>query len=204
MFKPVYLSVPVVGVKGQIWSTTPTFGFSENLSGPIFTSAGSLFWESHSSRDDSAELPIPELCTHQRHGQRMVQHAYGKQCLDGRIIFGGDRIRCRDDDHETSSETFQSSREHVSKMLPFVADAEIEGTWAGIMPFSMDGKPLIGDLAALGLPCLWVVTGFGPHGIMEGPGAGKAVATSVIKGDPLPQVLEPASPTRCVMRDVDP
>ena len=39
------------------------------------------------------------------------------------------------------------------------------------MPFSMDGLPIVGDLSSLGFPRVWIAGGFGPHGIMEGPGA---------------------------------
>ena len=48
------------------------------------------------------------------------------------------------------------------------------------MPFSRDGKPIIGELNDIGLDGIWLLCGFGPHGIMEGPGAAKWIADKVI------------------------
>ena len=83
----------------------------------------------------------------------------------------------------------------------------IEGVWAGIMPFSLDGMPLVGEIVApqlsptlakttntstatasatattnerlLDCPGLWSLTGFGPHGIMEGPMSACILAAAV-------------------------
>ena len=44
-----------------------------------------------------------------------------------------------------------ANKEHASEILPLLRNIEIERTWAGIMPFSRDGKPIIGKLEA-GLP----------------------------------------------------
>lgn len=48
------------------------------------------------------------------------------------------------------------------------------------MPFSIDGIPIVGELAEAGYPNLWLATGFGPHGIMEGPAAGRFVGEAVV------------------------
>jgi hypothetical protein len=48
------------------------------------------------------------------------------------------------------------------------------------MPFSRDGLALIGSLAALGKPSVWVACGFGPHGIMEGPGSARILAKQIV------------------------
>ena len=42
-----------------------------------------------------------------------------------------------------------ANKEHASEVLPFLSHLEIERTWAGIMPFSKDGKPIIGKLEAM-------------------------------------------------------
>ena len=49
------------------------------------------------------------------------------------------------------SENVTANKEHASEVLPLLRNLEIERTWAGIMPFSRDGKPIIGKLEA-GLP----------------------------------------------------
>jgi len=58
------------------------------------------------------------------------------------------------------------------------------GAWSGLMPFSKDGGALVGSLGPI-CGCgskrgLWVAAGFGPHGIMEGPGAMKLLISAVI------------------------
>ena len=42
-----------------------------------------------------------------------------------------------------------ANKEHASEVLPLLSHLEIERTWAGIMPFSKDGKPIIGKLEAM-------------------------------------------------------
>ena len=44
------------------------------------------------------------------------------------------------------SENVTANKEHASEVLPLLRNLEIERTWAGIMPFSRDGKPIIGKL----------------------------------------------------------
>ena len=51
---------------------------------------------------------------------------------------------------------------------------------AGLMPFSIDGTPIVGELSETGYPGLWLATGFGPEGIMEGPAAGRWVGEQVV------------------------
>ncbi len=195
-WKRVGLHIPVYPVRGQIWTTGPLpEGF---LSKVIFTNESHLRWTTWSSRDEDAPLVIPENCTHDKQGRRIVRHAYGRQCADGRVIFGGDRVRCKEGEFLTDGESTTANREMVGEFLPSVLGASVEGEWTGLMPFSLDGKPIIGELSGIGLPGLWLVTGFGPHGIMEGPGAGALVARAIVSGDgtSLPTALVGADPLR--------
>ena len=48
------------------------------------------------------------------------------------------------------------------------------------MPFSLDGIPIVGELGEAGYPGFWLATGFGPHGMMEGPAAGRLVGEAVV------------------------
>ena len=48
----------------------------------------------------------------------------------------------------SESEHVTANKEHASEVLPILNHLEIERTWAGIMPFSKDGKPIIGKLEA--------------------------------------------------------
>ena len=68
-------------------------------------------------------------------------------------------------------------------------------TWAGLMPFSLDGKPLIGKIPQL--ENLYIVGGLASSGFGRGPMAGKLLADYIHTGH-RPQVLAEADPARCV------
>ena len=142
-------------------------------------------------RDDGTA--IPAYCTHDAAGVRRTRHLYGRQCgvADGfQIIFGGDRLAASPTDYAVPDESVTSLRCHLRELAPRLelavtggsgGDAEeggggATGAWAGLMPFSEDGKALVGECDALGFEQLWLACGFGPKGIMEGPMAGRLLA----------------------------
>ena len=71
----------------------------------------------------------------------------------------------------------------------------IARTWAGLMPFPLDSKPLIGRMP--GRDDLWIVSGLASSGFGRGPMAGKLLADYLHTGTPSP-VLAEADPARCV------
>lgn len=80
-----------IGCQGTIWMTAKL---------PLGTLRHVIYVEeSHmafadparSSLDLTAPLPIPKGCTHDRSAIQRVRHAYGRQRVDGRVTFGGDR-----------------------------------------------------------------------------------------------------------------
>ena len=184
------LDVPVIPVKGQMWATAPTERPEDDLSKVIWTFGSHEYWKQHPTRDDARRMP--DNVTHDHRRRRLVHHGYGRQCADGRIIFGGDRIPCADTDYQVEDESIAVNRELAGRIMPHLAPAgtgtgkgkaagqdgntrqglEIEGSWAGIMPFSLDGNPLIGPLGKVGHPNLWMAGGLGPSGMMLGPMAG--------------------------------
>jgi len=139
-------------IKGQIWKTEKKpLGYLNNI---IFTSGSYLFWNSNNTN--------PSYCTHQNNKQ-LIDHAYGKQNLDGTIIFGGDRIPMKSVNYTEDLKSLNRNKNYVSTFLPNLYSDEF---WTGIMPFSNDGKPICKQL----YPNLWFIGGFGPNGIMQGPG----------------------------------
>ena len=76
-------------------------------------------------------------------------------------------------------------------MLPFLASLPIARTWAGLMPFSLNGKPLIGRIP--GREDLWIVSGLASSGLGRGPMAGKLLADYLHTAAPAP-VLADADP----------
>ena len=73
-------------------------------------------------------------------------------------------------------------------MLPFLASLPIARTWAGLMPSSLDGKPLIGRIP--GREDLWIVSGLASSGFGRGPMAGKLLADYLHTGAPAPVLAE--------------
>jgi sarcosine oxidase subunit beta len=177
------LDIPIVPVRGQMWATPP-------VPPAIFQTISSAESAHDWHRDHGGEPPDLTI----RDGVRVTRHVYGRQRRNGEIIFGGDR--------ELVGETtipdpagIEVNRRHAAEVLPFLADLPIARTWAGLMPFSLDGKPLIGRLP--GRDDLWIVSGLASSGFGRGPMAGKLLADYLHTGTPAP-VLAEADPARCV------
>ena len=181
------LEIPIVPVRGQMWRTAPT---TPSVFQTISAAESPLAW--HRDRGGAP----PDL-TH-RDGKRVTRHLYGRQRKNGEIIFGGDRELVRSDavDPQTPSAAgIGVNRNHAIEVLPFLASLPIAETWAGLMPFSLDGKPLIGRIAER--RNLWIVSGLASSGFGRGPMAGKLLADYLHTGVPAP-VLADADPARRV------
>jgi sarcosine oxidase subunit beta len=177
------LDIPIVPVRGQMWATAP---------GPlrvfqtISAAESPLAW--HRDRGGAP----PDL-TH-RDGRRVTRHLYGRQRRGGEIIFGGDRELVG---WETTPDPagIAVNYGHAAEILPFLAELAIARTWAGLMPFPLDGQPLIGRIQMR--ENLWIVSGLASSGFGRGPMAGKLLADDLHTGVPAP-VLAEADPARCV------
>jgi sarcosine oxidase subunit beta len=185
------LEVPIVPVRGQMWATAslPPLVFQ------TIASAESAFdWARERERGAASGTPAqpPEL-TH-RDGARVTRHLYGRQNRDGEIIFGGDRELVG---YATAPDPagIEANREQASQVLPLLRELPIARTWCGLMPFSLDGRPLIGRLP--GRERLYIVSGLASSGFGRGPMAGKLLADLVHSGHPHPALAE-ANPARCV------
>ncbi|MDA0262558.1 MAG: FAD-dependent oxidoreductase [Chloroflexi bacterium] len=179
------IKIPVAPIKGQMWATDP-------VPPSIFHMIGSA----ESPHDWSLQPPdtgFPPELTH--YGtQRITRHLYGGQTRNGEIIFGGDR-QLAGYDYVPDESGIAVNRRHAAEIIPLVAKLPISRTWAGIMPFSMDGKPIIGKVP--GLENLFLVTGLASSGFGRGPMSGKLLADYIHTGHPAP-VLAEADPARCV------
>lgn len=180
------LRIPILPVRGQMWAT-------ESLPPRVFQTIASvessLQWQRAPGNDD--ETP-PEL-TH-RGGQRLTRHLYGRQTRKGEIIFGGDRQLVG---YNTTPNPagIEVNHTHATEVLPCLRELMITRTWAGLMPFSLDGVPLIGKIPQC--DHLYLVSGLASSGFGRGPMAGKLLADYIHTGH-RPAVLEEADPARCV------
>lgn len=189
------LDIPIAPVRGQMWATGPV---PPSIFHTIASTESTMAWHRDRGGELSRQAPRPGEppdLTH-RGGARVTRHLYGRQRRNGEIIFGGDR--------ELAGWTptpdptgIEVNREHASEVLPFLAALPVSRTWAGLMPFPVHGRPLIGRLP--GYDRLWIVSGLASSGFGRGPMAGKLLADAVHTGRPSP-VLAEADPARGVKR----
>ena len=180
------LRIPVVPVRGQMWASEP-------LPPRVFysMSAAESPWYWSASPGNDAHTP-PEL-THLG-PRRVTRHLYGRQNRDGELLFGGDR-QLVGYDKTVDAGGIEVNFGHVRELLPMLGQLSIARTWAGLMPFSTDGKPVIGSIPQI--DGLYIVSGLASSGFGRGPMAGKLVADYIHSGH-RPQVLAESDPGRCV------
>jgi sarcosine oxidase subunit beta len=178
------LDIPIVPVRGQMWATAPV---PPSVFQTMSAAESALAWH----RDPGGEPPFLTS----RKGARLTRHLYGRQRRDGEIIFGGDRDLAG---WSTTPDPagIDVNRAHAIEVLPFLAGLPIAKTWAGLMPFPLDGKPLIGRIPLR--PDLWIAGGLASSGFGRGPMAGKLLAEFLHSGRPA-AVLAEADPARCVV-----
>jgi sarcosine oxidase subunit beta len=180
------LHIPIVPVRGQMWATD---SLPPSLFHNISSMESSLRW--HKDPGDDSNTP-PEL-TH-RGDVRLTRHLYGRQTRAGEITFGGDR-QLAGYDKTPDAAGIEVNRGHASEVIPMLHELPIRRTWAGLMPFSLDGKPIIGAIPQL--ENLYIVSGLGSSGFGRGPMAGKLLADYIHTGH-RPHALAEADPARCV------
>jgi len=180
------LKIPILPIRGQMWSTESQ---PPRIFHDISSSESSFAW----SRDNGADDSTPPYLTH-KGDRRLVRHLYGRQRKNGEIIFGGDR---QDVGFNTNPDAvgIEINRRHAAEVVPLVADLPIARTWAGLMPFSLDGSPIIGKIPLR--DNLYIVSGLASSGFGRGPMAGKLAADYIHTGH-MPRVLAESDPARCV------
>jgi len=170
------LDIPVVPVRGQMWATAPVGPRSFHT---ISAAESAMAW----ARDHGGAPPDLTI----RDGRRVTRHLYGRQRRNGEIIFGGDRELVG---YGTTPDPrgIAVNRDHAVSVLPFLDALPVARTWAGLMPFPLDGKPLIGRIP--GRENAWIVTGLASSGFGRGPMAGKLLADYLHTGVPAPVLAE--------------
>jgi glycine/D-amino acid oxidase-like deaminating enzyme len=184
------LRIHVYPVRGQMWSTGPV---PTRLFHALGAAESTLYW--HRNTDSNNDTP-PEL-THQDN-VRLTRHLYGRQTLNGEIIFGGDRQLTRNKTPDRAG--IETNRNHVMEIFPFLRQFPIKRTWAGLMPFTPNLEPIIGKMPHY--ENLYIVTGLGSSGFEKGPMSGKLLAKCIDSGQASP-VLSSANPIRQVEYVID-
>ena len=180
------LKIPVVPTRGQMWSTEAV---PPRIFRVLSSAESSMAW----SRDHGGDDSTPPNLTH-KNGRRVCRHLYGRQRKNGEIIFGGDR---EDLGYNKTPDPkgIEVNRGQAAEVAPLVAELPIAKTWAGLMPFSLDGAPIIGKIPLR--DNLYIVSGLSSSGFGRGPMAGKLAADYIHTGH-MPHVLAESDPARCV------
>ena len=165
------VEIPIEPIIGQMWATEP-------LPPRVFGTIGSFESRFHWSENLYAGMGYPPELTHSG-SQRLTRHLYGRQRKSGEIIFGGDR-RNVGFNKTIEGSGIDVNKGHATEILPLLIDLPIATTWSGLMPFSMDGNPIIGRVPHN--ENLFVATGLASSGFGRGPGAGMLIADLVAKG----------------------
>jgi sarcosine oxidase subunit beta len=180
------LRIPIVPVRGQMWASAP---LPPGVFHTISAAESALQWHTAPGNDDNT----PPYLTH-RGDQRLTRHLYGRQTRAGEIIFGGDR-QLVSYNKVPDPAGIEVNYGHAAEVLPFLRNLPITRTWGGLMPFSLDGAPIIGKIPQR--PHLYIVSGLASSGFGRGPMAGKLLADYLYTGH-RPHMLAEADPARCV------
>jgi glycine/D-amino acid oxidase-like deaminating enzyme len=180
------LRIPIVPVRGQMWASGAV---PPRLFHTISAAESSLHWHTSPGHDTQT----PPYLTH-RGQQRLTRHLYGRQTRAGEIIFGGDR-QLVEYYKSPDAAGIEVNHRHAAEVFPFLRELPVARTWAGLMPFSLDGAPIIGKIVQR--PQLYIVSGLASSGFGRGPMAGKLLADYIHTGH-RPHALAEADPARCV------
>ena len=184
--KMLGLEIPIKPIRGQMWATK---SLPPSIFHTLSSAESSFAW----SQDNGADEVTPPNLTH-KDNRRLTRHLYGRQRKTGEIIFGGDR---EDVGYNTNPDPagIEVNRGHAADVVPHVAQLPIARTWAGLMPFSVDGSPIIGKIPMR--DNLYIVSGLASSGFGRGPMAGRLAAQYIHTGQ-MPHVLAESDPARCV------
>lgn len=108
-----------------------------------------------------------------------LEHKYLVPQLDGRII-AGSTIEHTGFDHDVTAGSIELILREVMRMVPGLANARIEETWAGLRPDSPDHLPIIGPTDLNGL---LIATGHFRSGILLAPVTARLIREWVTKQD---------------------
>jgi glycine/D-amino acid oxidase-like deaminating enzyme len=167
----VGVEVPIVAVRGQMWASAPQ---PLVLRHAIAATESSLTWALQGPSNTS-----PPNLTH-RLGQRVTRHLYGRQRPNGQFVFGGDRVLTTD--RTIDHDGIAVNHGHTAELLPLVQKLPPARTWAGLMPFSVDGRPLLGPIP--GREGLFLAGGLASAGFGRGPMTGQLIADLVLGREP--------------------
>jgi len=110
---------------------------------------------------------------------------YFSQSMRGEIVGGMGDPNEPQGDHSTSSLGFlRRFAESATSLIPALGNVQVVRQWAGLYDVSPDGKPILGEPAAV--PNMTLLVGFTGNGFMMAPIIGKLAAERIVHGTKVP------------------
>lgn len=151
-------------VRGTMWSTKDTKCLPR-LKWAMCGLQSGLFY----SKKPLGLLP---KTTNSHGADPKINHLYCQVTSDGSFICGGEREEVDKDFNTVRKGAVEGNRQFISSIYPALVNTRIDSIWSGIMPWTIDGNPIIGNLEKN----VWINTGLCSSGLMRSAGAGKYVA----------------------------
>tara|TARA_B100000524_G_scaffold269206_1_gene147994 strand:- start:7936 stop:9285 length:1350 start_codon:yes stop_codon:yes gene_type:complete len=197
------IHVPIIPVKGIIWNIEIP-SQSSILNHIIFSSNSSYTWNMYPTLDLIKQ--IPNHCTHDVYGKKInhnfinlnrfmesvlynneldIEHFYGKQYQDDNgnlnIMFGFNRqVALHENDYNIDEKQVKECFNKIKNIFPSIENKTVDNYWCGLMPFSINDKPIVGNFSCFGHPNVWIANGLGAHGIAIGPMTTKILSDMIL------------------------
>jgi len=105
-----------------------------------------------------------------------VGHEYLVPREDGRVLVGA-TMEDAGFDARTTAHGIRHLLDSAVRLVPSLADADVERVWAGLRPATPDGEPIVGPVA--GWSGLWIAAGHTRQGIHLAPYTGESMAAAL-------------------------
>jgi sarcosine oxidase subunit beta len=99
------------------------------------------------------------------------------------LIIGMGAVESDEEDPQVDWSFLDVVIEHALHRAPALEEAGVKSGWAGLRPVTLDDDPILGPVSSL--EGYWNDCGWGGHGIMQAPAAGKALAEWIADGRPV-------------------
>ena len=181
----VGLQIPIIPRRGQMFVTQAVPKILAHFIGVAESTIGRL------NREKMEEFDTPDYPA-VVDGYVYYRVLYGRQTLHGQIQFGG-RSEFIGMDKAVTPAGIGSVAEHVIEFFPRFKNFPVIRTWAGIMPYTPDGRPIMGP--APEVEGFFFATGNCGGGFGVGAIFGKLLAGLINKGE-RPGIFNDLSPSR--------